>query len=198
MGPWPTSKTEVGNYLVWYWGGTCKITSDASPSARRTTDRSSGREPVRRPRSGREPDGRDRVQPGAGPIPGNGQNSATLPFKNFQVSDVPSNFDYTFRAGLFAGDYCGNATGRSTRCSNGTGTTGTREGRRPLDRRTQRPGSGDPTSFEAGRNPICEQSDVFFDNLNGGPRRQDRDPTPWIVTPCPLGSTDKHDHGNHH
>ena len=24
VGPWPTSKTEVGNYLVWYWGGTCK------------------------------------------------------------------------------------------------------------------------------------------------------------------------------
>jgi hypothetical protein len=35
---------------------------------------------------------------GVGPVPRNGQNSATLPFKNFQVSDVPSNLDYTFRA----------------------------------------------------------------------------------------------------
>ena len=49
--------------------------------------------------------------PGPGAVPGQDQNSATLPFKNFQVSDVPSNFDYTFRAGLFAGDYSGNATG---------------------------------------------------------------------------------------
>ena len=22
---WPTSKTEVGNYLVWYWGGECHV-----------------------------------------------------------------------------------------------------------------------------------------------------------------------------
>jgi hypothetical protein len=31
--------------------------------------------------------------------------------KNSQVSDVPSNWDYTFRAGLFGGDYTMNATG---------------------------------------------------------------------------------------
>ena len=24
------------------------------------------------------------------------------------------------------------------------------------------------------------------------------DLNPWIVTPCPLGMTDKHDHGDHH
>ena len=70
---------------------------------------------------------------------GNGQNSATLPFKNFQISDIGSNFDYSFRAGLFAGDYSGNTSGPIV---NGTRTRARRQGRRPrgrvLDRRPQR------------------------------------------------------------
>ena len=49
-GAWPTSKTEVGNYLVWYWGGTCKITQ-TRPSPRRRPVRSpQARRSVSRPR----------------------------------------------------------------------------------------------------------------------------------------------------
>ena len=97
--------------------------------------------------------------PGAGPVPGNGQNSSTLPFANFQISDVGTNFDYSFRAGIFAGDYSGNASGPTvTGDGNKTAAffTDARNGR----------GSGAPTSLEPGRNPICEQSDVFFDSYS--------------------------------
>src|SRR3954449_8625908 len=34
-GPWPTSKTVVGNYLVWFWGATCKI--DSTVTVHQTT-----------------------------------------------------------------------------------------------------------------------------------------------------------------
>ena len=111
LGPWPTSKTEVGNYLVWYWGGTCKITSTVTVSQAGTGPVPAGASQCVAPEAVVNPTVATGFNPGAGPIPGNNQNSATLPFKNFQVSDVPSNFDYTFRAGLFAGDYSGNATG---------------------------------------------------------------------------------------
>ena len=44
------------------------------------------------------------VEPGAGPLPG---RRAGVPraLSNFGISDMPSNYDYTFRAGIFAGDY---------------------------------------------------------------------------------------------
>ena len=52
-------------------------------------------------------------------------------------------------------------------------------------------GSGDPTSFEPGRNPICEQSDVFFDvysaqsggSASSGSGNND---SLFLVTPCPT------------
>ena len=84
-GAWPTSKTEVGNYLVWYWGAQCQITSTATVSGGTSIPRDAGQcvahEAVVDPSSVIGPD------PGAGPVPGNGQNSSTLPFHNFQVSD---------------------------------------------------------------------------------------------------------------
>jgi hypothetical protein len=40
----------------------------------------------------------------SGPYPGAGPEYKD-PFRNFKVSDVPSNYDYCFRAGIFCGDY---------------------------------------------------------------------------------------------
>ena len=57
-------------------------------------------------------------------------------------------------------------------------------------------GSGAPTTVEPGRNPICEQSDVFFDTfsaLSGGGNSQGsaNNLTPFLVTPCPAATQDK-------
>jgi hypothetical protein len=141
-----------------------------------------------------------------GAVPGQNQNPATLPFRNFQVSDTPSNWDYTFRAGIFAGDYTGNVTGPINPLLNAKGedTSNSNDDAYALwtDARNGR-GSGAPTSFEPGRNPICEQSDVFFDSLQAtgntnGSGTRNSDLTPWLVTPCPLAGQDRYrDHGNH-
>ena len=199
LGPWPTSKTEVGNYLVWFWGGTCKITSTVTVHQTGTGPVPAGARQCVAPEAVVNPTVATGFNPGAGPIPGNNQNSATLPFKNSQVSDTPSNWDYTFRAGLFGGDYTMNATGSIDPLLNrhGDDPNGDKAYGLWTDARNGR-GSGDPTSFQPGRNPICEQSDVFFDSLNGPEQGKSTALTPWIVTPCPLGATDKHDHGDHH
>ncbi len=129
--------------------------------------------------------------PAPGAVPGQGQNSATLPFKNFQISDIGSNFDYSFRAGIFAGDYSGNTSGPLVNGEGGGGHgaafwTDARNGR----------GSGDPnpSSNEPGRNPICEQSDVFFDDYglpggggNGKGEGMTAADQAFIVSPCPAG-----------
>jgi hypothetical protein len=203
-GAWPTSKTEVGNYLVWYWGATCKITSTSTVSQATTGPVPAAASQCVAPEAIVNPSVATGFNPAPGLVPGQGQNSATLPFRNFQVSDTPSNFDYTFRAGLFAGDYSGNVTGPVNPLLNQKGDeagignndayalwTDARNGR----------GSGAPTSFEAGRNPICEQSDVFFDSLQAtgqdGNGRRNSDLTPWLVTPCPLAGQDRYrEHGN--
>src|SRR4051794_14208897 len=171
VGPWPTSKTEVGNYLVWFWGGTCKITSTQTVSSAVSGPVPAGATQCVAPEAVVNPTVATGFNPGAGPIPGNNQNSATLPFKNFQVSDVPSNWDYTFRAGIFAGDYTGNATGSVDPALKQNGDDPNRDRMYGLwtDARNGR-GSGGAaaTDLEPGRNPICEQSDVFFDTLSFG------------------------------
>ena len=192
-GPWPTSKTVVGNYLVWFWGATCQITSTVTVHQTTTGPVPAGAGQCVAPEAVVNPTVATGFNPGAGPIPGNGQNSATLPFKNFQVSDVPSNWDYTFRAGIFAGDYTGNATGSINPAlkQNGDDPNANKAYGLWTDARNGR-GSGDPTSFQAGRNPICEQSDVFFDKLKAaGGGGGAGDLTPWINTPCPLAMQDK-------
>ena len=60
-------------------------------------------------------------------------------------------------------------------------------------------GSGDPTSTQPGRNPICEQSDVFFDTYSSafggnGARGNSSDSNVFLVAPCP---TDIKDHRQH-
>ena len=81
--------------------------------------------------------------------PASGSGIAT-PFRNFQISDVPSNMDYAFRAGLFIGDYNNVAIGPDG-IAYGFWTDA-RNGRSSRD--------------QPGRNPICEQSDVFVDHYD--------------------------------
>jgi hypothetical protein len=143
--------------------------------------------------------------PGADPVPGQGQNSKTLPFRNFQISDVGTNWDYTFRAGLFGGDYTSNSSGPVSGGSS-RGDDGGNGGQAMAvwtDARNGR-GSGDPTSTQPGRNPICEQSDVFFDRYSlGGDRNDNNDnghaDQSFLVAPCPPGIQDKRgDHRGDH
>jgi len=210
-GPWPTSKTVVGNYLVWFWGATCKIDSTVTVHQTTTGPVPAGARQCAAPEAIVNPSVATGFNPGgsqpngqpanAGPlVPGNGQNSATLPFKNFQVSDVPSNWDYTFRAGIFAGDYTGNVTGAINPYLGKNGKDETRDKAYALwtDARNGRgSGGGTPQDTEPGRNPICEQSDVFFDSLNGPEKGKGTDLTPWLDTPCPLAMQDKHDKHEH-
>lgn len=194
-GAWPTSKTEQGNYLVWYWGAACSITSTATVTTGATTVPAAASQCVA-PEAVVDPTGVTGFDPGAGPIPGNGQASGTLPFRNFQISDTPSNFDYSFRAGLFAGDYSGNTVGPRNPTENELG--GNQAAALWTDARNGR-GSGSPTTVQPGRNPVCEQSDVFFDafspfGTNGGGASK-TDSLFW-VTPCPAAAQDK-GAGNH-
>ena len=207
-GPWPTSKTEVGQLPGLVLGRHLQDHADA--------DRDRRDRPVPAARSqcvapeaivnpGRSAHGGGfNLDAPPGAVPGQGQNSKTLPFKNFQISDIGSNFDYTFRAGLFAGDYSGNTSGPlvngDTKDGHGEGGDG-HAAAFWTDARNGR-GSGDPTSFEPGRNPICEQSDVFFDDygLPGGDKGHGKGEgmtkaeQAFLVAPCPPGTLpgDKH------
>jgi hypothetical protein len=202
-GAWPTSKTEVGNYLVWYWGASCQITKTATvsladPNTQSSTTVPAGASQCVSPDAVVSPTGATGFDPGAGPIPGNNQNPATDPFRNFQISDVGSNFDYSFRAGIFAGDYSGNTSGPIVAGPDTpVGDNGFKDAAVWTDSRNGR-GSGSPTTVEPGRNPICEQSDVFFGTYNtsgqstsnNGTSGGGYDPA-FLVTPCPSGMQDK-------
>jgi hypothetical protein len=192
-GAWPTSKTEVGNYLVWYWGAQCKITHATPVSQTTTGPVPSGASQCVAPEAVVNPTVVTGFDPGTGSVPGQNQNPATLPFRNFQISDVGSNFDYSFRAGIFAGDYSGNASGPTVASGGNDSGNGERGSREVIavwtDARNGR-GSGAPTSFQPGRNPICEQSDVFFKIYNGqaageGSRGREGDSlNGFLVAPC--------------
>jgi hypothetical protein len=198
VGPWPTSKTEVGNYLVWYWGATCKITQTQTVTQTTTGPVPSGASQCVAPEAVVNPTVATGFNPAPGAVPGQGQNPATLPFKNFQISDIGSNFDYTFRAGLFAGDYSGNTSGPLVNGDSKDGHGDKGDGHAAAfwtDARNGR-GSGDPTSFEPGRNPICEQSDVFFDDYglpggdhgHGNGEGMTKAEQAFLVAPCPPGT----------
>jgi hypothetical protein len=193
-GAWPTSKTEVGNYLVWYWGAQCTISQTTTVTSTTTGPVPAGARQCVAPEAVVNPTVATGFNPGAGPVPGNNQNSATLPFDNFQISDVGSNWDYSFRAGIFAGDYSGNASGPTV---TGDSKGGDQTAAFWTDARNGR-GSGSPTSLQPGRNPICEQSDVFFDRYSskGGGRKHDDEAggkadDSFLVAPCPAGIQDK-------
>lgn len=159
---WPTSRQRPGNYLVWQWGAQCRVTQADSRECL-----APGAAEIRQPGAP--------VNPGPDPVPGQGDRYVGT-LRNFQVSDVPSNFDYSFRAGIFAGDY-ENVAVRGEKAY--TSWTDARNGR---SSRTQ-----------PGRNPICEQSDVFvasYNAFNAGSGGSARNIGPFLVTPCAEAAVD--------
>jgi hypothetical protein len=174
-GEWPVSRAapngRPGNYLAWMWGAQCSVTTADSrqciaPEA----------QVIPTPPPDFDPTGQ---------VPGASQS--VFPFKNFTISDVPFNLDYSFRAGIFMGDYNNVAVG-----ADGTAYaiwTDSRNGR----------GSGGPSTAQPGRNPACEQADIFVDSFSaqsGGTAKQPYtldQMAPFLVTPCP---TDLRDKGN--
>lgn len=173
---WPTSRSRLGNYLTWFWGGGCRVARADSrdcvaPEATVMT----------------QPTGP--VDPGADPVPG--QVQSVFPFRNYTVSDSPYNLDYSFRAGIFMGDYENiDVVGNDAAVS----WTDARNGR----------SSGNQTSpnYQFGRNPSCEQSDAFFDRFSakngaGGADKASRSDEAYLVTPCPTDIKDKGNDGHH-
>ena len=170
---WPTSRQRPGNYLTWRWGAGCEIDHSTAGECR-----APGATVMAQPTAP--------VNPGADPVPGQGP-SYLGPFANSVLSDVPSNMDYSFRAGLFMGDY------DQVSYPNFPQLTSSSEEKEALaiwtDARNGR-GSGAPTSFQAGRNPPCEHADMFIDYFN--PLKRDHSDSvseseeqAFLVTPCP-------------
>jgi hypothetical protein len=151
------SRSRPGNYLVWQWGAQCRVKNANS------------RECLA-PGAAIIPQPVAPIDPGADPVPG--QGAAYLgTLKNFQISDVPSNFDYSFRAGIFAGDY------------ENVVVEGDRAYATWTDARNGRSSRNQP-----GRNPICEQSDVFmasYEAKDAGSGGSSVSLTPFLVRPCP-------------
>jgi len=161
---YPTSRSRTGNYVVWYWGAECTITSAPRSCL------APGAAVIPQPTEPINPSG-SVPQPGQGP-------SFLGPFGNFGISDTPSNWDYCFRGGIFCGDY--NALAVTENGSKAYGYwTDARNGR----------SSRNPV--QPGRNPICEQSDPMVQEYSSTPstpgqqepKAEDR---LFDVTPCPA------------
>ena len=167
---WPTSRTRSGNYLTWFWGAACRVTT---PDSRECVAPTAAL--ITQPTAPVDPASIDLFP-----------NQTVFPFRNFVLSDVPSNHDYSFRAGLFIGDY--NNVAIDSHNQAWAFWTDARNGR---SSRTQ-----------LGRNPACEQSDVFADKYDarmgraGG--RAQRTDSLFLVAQCPEGTVDRrnddHDH----
>ena len=171
-GEWPTSRAapigRAGNYLVWTWGSQCNVSEADSRQCL-----APGATTIAQPSAP--------VNPGADPVAGQG-SSFLGTLDNFGITDVASNFDYSFRAGIFAGDYnnvavtSNSAYGFWTDARNGRSAGG--------------PAGG--AGSQGGRNPICEQSDGFMDRYgssNANPGQKDPRPQDalFLVTACPSG-----------
>jgi hypothetical protein len=181
-GEWPQSRAapngRPGNYLVWNFGAQCTITTTASVTAATATIPAAashclGNEAAVIP----QPTGPTNPASGA-TVPG--QHQTTFPFRNFNISDTASNWDYTFRAGIFAGDYNNVNVG-----PDGTAWAAWTDAR-----------NGRSSRAQAGRNPTCEQSDVFDDEYSansGGTVRNSANQGMdlYLVTPCPTDMQDK-------
>jgi hypothetical protein len=170
---WPTSRSRNGNYLVWTWGAQCTVkvsnaTECLAPGAAVIT--APGAPP----------------NPPAGFVPGQGPAFLGR-YHNFGISDFPSNYDYSFRGGIFAGDYDVVATvdddtkvySHFTDARNGRSSGG--------------PAGGPAPPSQPGRNPICEQSDVMVDeysseSADAGQKQPKKEDAMFLVTPCPADS----------
>ena len=169
VGEWPTSKTRVGNYIAWYWGGRCRV-AQTGP-----IDQSSGRQCV-------HPGAPIITQP-QGPVDPPDEYldpaQSVFPFRNFGISDVPYNWDYCFRAGIFCGDY-----------ENVVIDTDNNVWAMWTDAR-----NGRSSRMQTGRNPACEQSDAWADtyddndDADGQDHARSSDSNFW-VTPCPIDEDD--------
>ena len=176
-GEWPESRAapngRPGNYLVWNFGAQCSITTTATVTASSTSipagaSQCLGNEAAIVPQPSAPPN------PASGAvIPGGAQT--VFPFRNFAVSDTASNWDYTFRGGVFAGDYNNVAVDHQNQAW--AFWTDARNGRSARQ--------------QPGRNPICEQSDVFAD-IYGANQGGNNSAAPakgmdlFLQTPCPL------------
>jgi hypothetical protein len=176
---WPTSRQRPGNYLVWTWAAQCRIRSSTLVAGRDCV--AAAAEVIPQPTAPINPSG---PQPGAGP-------AFTGTFRNFKVSDVPSNFDYCFRAGIFCGDYESIAVGHTS--GNDDDEDGATAWVLFTDARNGRssggPAGGGTFPSQPGRNPACEQSDAFVDSFSasfGGRGGSAGNIGPFLVTPCPA------------
>ena len=164
---WPDSRQRTGNYLVWFFGGSCSVNT---PNSRDCVA----------PEAGTITQPTGPVNPTSGTVPP-GATQSTFPLKNVQLQDVPNNWDYTFRAGIFAGDYSGVSAGKNSTAW--TIWTDARNGRSSRN--------------ELGRNPACEQSDVFGspfsfgDESNGNGNSRVGDLNSWAVALCPTAGIDR-------
>jgi hypothetical protein len=175
-GEWPDSRAapigRAGNYLVWFWGAQCTINASNA-----TECMAPGAVEISQPTAP--------VNPGVDPVPGQGDEFLGS-LHNFGITDVPSNWDYTFRAGIFAGDYNNVAVTPNDTKAYGYWTDA-RNGR-------SSGGPGGGSGPQPGRNPFCEQADVMVDEYSseGGSGGQDQ-PKPedemFLVTACPADAT---------
>ncbi len=111
--------------------------------------------------------------------PGPFSEQTVFPFENFSVSDVPNNWDYCFRGGIFCGDYDLVAIG-----SDGSAWAVWTDAR-----------NGRSSRLQTGRNPGCDQSDAWFDlygSASGGNIGQagSQYNELFLVTPCPSDIRD--------
>ena len=162
---WPTSRHRPGNYLLWFWGGHCRVdrpdSSECTAPTAGTITQPPG--PVNPPSSFKFPE------------------QTVFPFENFGISDTGYNWDYSFRAGIFAGDYENVFIDQNNRAW--AMWTDARNGRSSRN--------------QAGRNPACEQSDAFTDRYSAAgkaagqnhPRATD---ALFLVTPCGADEAGSH------
>ena len=164
---WPGSRTTPGDYLTWFWGASCDVdTPDSSECV------APGLLPLPQPTAP--------VDPGNELLP----EPTGFPYRNYGISDVPSNMDYSFGAGVFIGDYNNVAIGPDNSAYGFW--TDTRNGR------SSRIGGA---SAQPGRNPICEQADAWADkwragHLPGGQNSPRSTDALFLVTPCPVEADD--------
>jgi hypothetical protein len=166
------SRQRPGNYLVWFWGAQCIVNSSTLGQCMA-------------PGAALIPQPTVPINPGSGPQPG--QGLAFLgPLRNFGITDTPSNWDYSFQNGIFAGDYNNVAvTPKNTKAYGfWTDARNGRSSSNPLP----------PGSFQTGRNPRCEQSDVMVQEYSseggsGGQESAKPEDAMFLVTPCPADGT---------
>ncbi len=170
---WPTSRQRPGNYLVWRFGAVCSVTTTGTVTEDTETIPQSASECIA-PTAEIIPQPEGPINPGIEQFP----EQTQFPLRNFTLSDVPSNWDYSFRGGIFAGDYDVVAIGPD----NTAWATWT-------DARNGRSSRNQP-----GRNPACEQSDAFRDlysaQSGGTVKTAQKTDELFLVTPCPTDMQD--------